>query len=143
MNPVEDGERLAVAGDDDLFGEETEEGPDQRDRDAEGDREVGEQPVADDRAVIDAQVDMEDLEAEDVPLEVDPPPAHHALPRPRARGARRPPVPTKAMIAQHGLEQHVNYAAWCAHCVQASALGKQHAQGARQMCRRSAQIWDS
>ena len=31
------------------------------------------------------------------------------------------------MVEQHGLEQHVNYASWWTHFVQASALGNQHA----------------
>ena len=47
-------------------------------------------------------------------------------PRPRAKGVNHPPVPTRAQIDRHALEQHVNYAPWCLHCVQASALMKQH-----------------
>ena len=48
------------------------------------------------------------------------------LPRPRAKGAKHPPVPTKAQTEKHALEQHVNYEAWCPHCAMASALAKQH-----------------
>ena len=40
-------------------------------------------------------------------------------PRPRAKGVNHPPVPTRAAIEKHALEQHVNYAPWCPHCVQA------------------------
>ena len=54
------------------------------------------------------------------------PPAAHAAPRPRARGVRHPPVPTKAQVERHALEQHVNYEPWCEHCQRASALMKQH-----------------
>ena len=59
--------------------------------------------------------------------EVPAPPAQVFAPRPRAKGVSHPPVPTRAMIARHALEQHVNYAAWCPHCLQASALAKKHA----------------
>ena len=52
--------------------------------------------------------------------------APHFAPRPRAKGVAHPPVPTQAMIDRHALEQHVNYAAWCPHCPQASALMKRH-----------------
>ena len=31
------------------------------------------------------------------------------------------------MIDTHALEQHVNYAPWCPHCLQASALMRKHA----------------
>ena len=58
--------------------------------------------------------------------EVPVPPAQTFAPRPRAKGVSHPPVPTRAMIAKHALEQHVNYAAWCPHCLQASALAKKH-----------------
>ena len=54
------------------------------------------------------------------------PPAPHFAPRPRAKGVTHPPVPTKAMVDRHALEQHVIYAAWCLHCLQASALMKRH-----------------
>ena len=30
------------------------------------------------------------------------------------------------MIDKHALEQHINYAPWCPHCLQASALAKKH-----------------
>ena len=55
------------------------------------------------------------------------PPKHLFLaPRPRAKGVNHPPVPTRAQIDRHALEQHVNYAPWRPHFVQASALMKQH-----------------
>ena len=47
-------------------------------------------------------------------------------PRPRAKGVTHPPVPTQKQMQEHALEQHVNYRAWCPHCVQASALMRQH-----------------
>ena len=53
-------------------------------------------------------------------------PAQHFAPRPRAKGVTHLPVPTKAMIDKHGLEQHVNYAPWCPHCLQASAFMEKH-----------------
>ena len=55
-----------------------------------------------------------------------PPKNIFLAPRPRAKGVSHPPVPTRAQIDRHALEQHVNYAPWCPHCVQASALMKQH-----------------
>ena len=59
--------------------------------------------------------------------EVVPPPAQLFAPRPRAKGISHPPVPTRAMIDVHAFEQHVNYAPWCPHCLQASALMRKHA----------------
>ena len=47
-------------------------------------------------------------------------------PRPRAKGVSHPSVPTRAQVDRHALEQHVNYATWCPHCVQASALMRKH-----------------
>lgn len=38
------------------------------------------------------------------------PPAQHFAPCPRAKGIFDPPVPTRAMIDKHALQQHVNYA---------------------------------
>ena len=62
-----------------------------------------------------------------VPAPVVLPPKNLFLaPRPRAKGVNHPPVPTRAQIDRHALEQHVNYAPWCPHCVQASALMKKH-----------------
>ena len=48
------------------------------------------------------------------------------VPRTRAKGVRHPQVPSKAQVERHVLEQHVSYAPWCAHCVRASALMRQH-----------------
>ena len=55
-----------------------------------------------------------------------PPKNIFLAPRPRAKGVSHPPVPTRAQVDRHALEQHVNYAPWCPHCVQASAFMKQH-----------------
>ena len=64
-----------------------------------------------------------DVEAT-VPL---PPKNMFLAPRPRAKGVSHPPVPTRAQVERHALEQHVNYAPWCPHCLQASALTRKHA----------------
>ena len=53
-------------------------------------------------------------------------PVPHPAPRPRAKGVSHPPVATRAQIERHALEQHVNYAPWCPHCVQSSALMRRH-----------------
>ena len=55
-----------------------------------------------------------------------PPKNIFLAPRPRAKGVTHPPVPTQKQMQEHALEQHVNYRAWCPHCVQASALMRQH-----------------
>ena len=54
------------------------------------------------------------------------PPMSFPVPRTRAKGVRHPQVPTKAQVERHVLEQQVTYAPWCAHCVRASALMRQH-----------------
>ena len=83
-----------------------------------GDQGVNEQRVAEDRSVAD---ESREERSPDAAVVADPdglrPPDAHAVPRPRARGTRHPPVPTRAQVERHALEQHVNYAAWCAHCV--------------------------
>ena len=61
-----------------------------------------------------------------VPASALPPKSLFLAPRPRAKAVNHPPVPTRAQIERHALEQHVNDAPWCPHCVQASALMKQH-----------------
>ena len=45
------------------------------------------------------------------------PPIPFLAPCPRAKGVNHPPVPTRAQIETHALEQHVNYKPWCPHCV--------------------------
>ena len=111
------------------------------DRDAEGDGEVddengddeaGDQQEADGKIVDGEIVDnpLDQLRPGDPGYRADPevpmPLATHPVPRPRAKGMAHPPVPTKAMVEKHALEQHVNYAAWCPHCLQASALMQRH-----------------
>ena len=102
------------------------------DRDADGDREENGDNDGD-RAEDQREADGEIVDGEivDNPLdrlrpgdpgyqavpEVPVPPAQTFAPRPRAKGVSHPPVPTRAMIAKHALEQHVNYAAWCPHCL--------------------------
>jgi len=85
-------------------------------RDAEGESMVEAPEVDGNPVVADGEVP-----------EVVPPPAQLFAPRPRAKGISHPPVTTRAMIEVHALEQHVNYAPWCPHCLQASALMRKHA----------------
>ena len=107
MNPVDDGEVRST-------GEEVEMPQDEIDMDTEGQR------AADAEVVDKPQTDHGNGEA---PLpEMPAPPEPHPLPRPRAKGVKHPPVPTKAQVEKHALEQHVNYAPWFPHCAQASAL---------------------
>ena len=54
------------------------------------------------------------------------PPPQHLVCRPKAKGVKHPPVATTAQVEKHALEQHVNCAPWCLHCLQASALMKTH-----------------
>ena len=61
-----------------------------------------------------------------VPAPPPPPKNIFLAPRPRAKGVTHPPVPTQKQMQEHALEQHVNYRPWCPHCVQASALMRQH-----------------
>lgn len=86
--------------------------------DADGDLEVEAPAVTGDHEVaIDANPGLP------VPL---PPKNIFLASRPRAKGVSHPPVPTRAQIDRHALEQHVNYAPWCPHCLQASALVRKH-----------------
>ena len=103
-------------GDDEQDGEDNHEAGDQRAAD-------GELEVEDPEIVPEVVADSKAAEAEP---DVSAPPLPHPVPRPRAKGVRHPPVPTKSQIEKHALEQHVNYAPWCAYCLQASALMKQH-----------------
>ena len=100
-------------GDDDNGDEDNHRAEDQHE--AEGELEVEAPGVGDSPDVAVA-----------VNPEIPPPPSPHFAPRPRAKGVKHPPVPTRAQIERHALEQHVNYEAWCLHCLQASALMKQH-----------------
>ena len=91
------------------------------------DHGVNEQRDAIDRSEADApSSDQHQEAAVTANPEVVEPPTTHDVPRPRARGKQHPSVPTRAQVERHCLEQHVNYAAWCRHCVQASALSRQH-----------------
>ena len=54
-------------------------------------------------------------------LGVPAPPTQLFAPRPRAKGVAHPPVPTRAQVERHALEQHVNYAPLGPHCLQASS----------------------
>ena len=111
------------------------------DRDAERDGEDNDDNDGDraedqretDGEIVDGEIvdnPLDRLRPGDPGYQADPealaPPVPHSAPRPRAKGVAHPPVPTKAMVDRHALEQHVNYAAWCPHCLQASALMKRH-----------------
>ena len=79
------------------------------------------QEMRDERAA-DEQQASPDVSGTEYP----PPPPPHEQARPRAKGVRRPQVPTRMQIENHSLQQHVKYEPWCEHCVRASALAKQH-----------------
>ena len=116
MKPVDDGE-----GDDSDDGEG--QAPragngDEIDMETEGQRAAGSEVVDE----PEARQGGAEPPLPDMPAWPEP----HPVPRPRARGVKHPQVPTKAQIAKHALEQHVNYEAWCPHCAQASALVRQH-----------------
>ena len=98
-------------------------GEDQEDDDGDADNEFNEQLETDG----DLRVEVPEVSGDhNVAINADPevlvPPAQLFAPRPRAKGVGHPPVPTRAQIDNHALEQHVNYASWpallagkCAH----------------------------
>ena len=86
-----------------------------------------------DQGATDGELEIEGSGVDGVPvvavgvdLEAPAPPAQLFAPRPMAKGVAHPPVPTRAQVERHALEQHVNYAPWCPHCLQASTLMKKH-----------------
>lgn len=94
------------------------------DQDNDDDQEAGDRHEA--GGELGAEAPEVDADPEAAPEVVPAPPLPHIAPRPRAKGAKHPPVATRAQVERHALEQHVNYASWCTHCVQASALARQH-----------------
>ena len=101
------------------------------DDDGEGDNEAGYQRGDDGELEVDGHgVDGGHDVAEDAEPGAPAPPIPEKnlflAPRPRAKGVNHALVPTRAQIERHALEQHVNYAPWCPHCVQASALMRKH-----------------
>ena len=107
--------------------------PAQNDEDNDGDDDDNE---ARDQGATDGELEIDGSGVEGVPavavgVDVEatvplPPKNIFLAPRPRAKGVSHPPVPTRAQVERHALEQHVNYAPWCPHCLQASALTKKH-----------------
>ena len=101
------------------------------DHDDEDNHAAGEQHEAGGEPEVEAPgVDGRPVVVVEADPEAPAPSGPHFAPRPRAKGGKHPPVPTRAQIERHALEhalgQHVNYEPWCSHCLQASALMKQH-----------------
>ena len=96
-------------------GRDTSEGNDDDDDD-DDDNEARDQGEADGELEIEGPgVDGVPVVAVCVNPEVPALPAQLFAPRPRAKGVAHPPVPTRAQVERHALEQHVNYAPWCPH----------------------------
>ena len=94
-------------------GRDTSEGNDDDDDDDNEARDQGE---------ADGELEIEGPGVDGVPVVavgVDPegpaPAAQLFSPRPRTKGVAHPPVPTRAQVERHALEQHVNFAPWCPH----------------------------
>ena len=85
------------------------------DQDDDDDQEAGDQHEA--GGELGAEAPEVDADPEAAPEVVPAHPLPHIAPRPRAKGVKHPPVPTKTQVEKHALEQHINYAPWCTHCV--------------------------
>ena len=105
-----------------------------RDNEEDGENDDGDDDSeANDQREADGKLRVEVLEADgdpNVAIAADPevlaPNAQLFAPCLVAEGVRHPPVLTRAQIDRHALDQHVNYAPWCSHCMQASALIRKH-----------------
>ena len=97
------------------------------DGEGEDNNEAGDQRGDDGELEVDGPgVDGGHDVAEDAESGVPARPIPLFAPRPEAKGVAHPPVPTRAQVERHALEQHVKYAPWCPHYIQASALMRKH-----------------